>query len=123
MISPAQPASKRRRAKLVWLAAYLVSVTVVVLLVLEVRRTTLREMGTLEARRQWQAWRESEPNRPASGPVERRPPKSAEPPALVLLRDHFGVMLTAAVVFSSLLFAAIMIAARGAFGRSAPPRR
>jgi hypothetical protein len=34
------------------------------------------------------------------------------------MRDHFGVMMTAAVVFSSLLFGALMIAARGAFASS-----
>jgi hypothetical protein len=37
------------------------------------------------------------------------------------MRDYFGVMLTAAVVFSSLLFAALAIAARGAFGRAKKP--
>ena len=37
-------------------------------------------------------------------PVQRRVPKSAEPPALVLTRDHFGVILSGAVLFSSLLY-------------------
>ena len=42
---------------------------------------------------------------------------SDEPPSLVLMRDYFGVMMMAAIVFSSLLFATLAIAARGALWR------
>ena len=44
----------------------------------------------------------------ASGGVTRRTPESPEPPWLVLMRDDFAVCLTAAIVFSSLLFGAIV---------------
>ncbi len=113
----ATPGARRRRAHLLWLAAYLATMTAVVLVILEIRRSTLRDMDTPEARAQWQAWREAEPNRDASGPVRRRPPSSAEPPALVLMRDYFAVVMSAAMIFGSLLFAAIMMAARGVFSR------
>ena len=100
---------------LAWLAAYLLAVAVVVALVLLARDATFRELSTPEALAEWQAWRESAPNRTDAGGVRRQPPKSSEPPALVLMRDHFAVVMSSAVFFSSLLFATIMIAARGAF--------
>jgi hypothetical protein len=38
------------------------------------------------------------------GPVKRDVPKSEEPPALVLMRDFFGVMLAGALLFTSMLY-------------------
>jgi hypothetical protein len=110
----------RRKVNLIWLALYLATITGIVLLVLAGRKTTLREFDTPEARAQWQAWREAEPNQDTGGPVRRRPPSSVEPPALVLMRDYFAVVMSAAVLFGSLLFAALMMAARGVFSRDAP---
>jgi len=107
-------AARRRRAHFTWLAIYCVTVLAVIGLVLQVRKTTLREMATPEAQAEWREWREAEPNQ-GSGPVRRRPPSTVEPPALVLMRDHFTVVMCGSVLFSSLLFAAIMMAARGAF--------
>jgi hypothetical protein len=78
------------------------------------RRMALEQLSTPEAKAEWEAWRQSEPNIKDVGGVKRRPPTSTEPPALVLLRDHFGVMLFGALFFSSLLFAALMLAVRGA---------
>ena len=104
---------KIRRGLVLFLAAYVVLLVVVVAAMLQIRRTTLATMGTPAAQAEWQAWRESEPNQRDDLPVKRRPPKSTEPPALVLMRDYFPVLMSAAVVFSSLLFAALAIAARG----------
>ena len=103
---------RRRRvtgswANWVWLAAYAITLVVVVVL-----------MVAATAQADWQAWRQSVPNQTQSGGVKRRPPSSAEPPALVLLRDHFAVMIAGALLFSSLLFGAIMVAARGTFAAS-----
>jgi len=114
-------AGKIRRGLALFLAAYVVLLVVVVAAMLQVRRTTLATMGTAAAQAEWQAWRESEPNQRDDLPVKRRPPKSTEPPALVLMRDYFPVLMSAAVVFSSLLFAALAIAAKGVFS-NAPKR-
>jgi len=110
----AASAARRRRAHGIWLVIYCVTILAVIGLVLQVRKTTLREMATPEAQAEWQEWREAEPNRDG-GPVRRRPPSTAEPPALVLMRDHFTVVICGSLLFSSLLFAAIMMAARGVF--------
>jgi hypothetical protein len=112
-----------RKANWLWLAAYLACVAAVVLLMREARRSTLEALSTPQAKAEWQAWRESEPNTTDQGPVKRRAPSSSEPPALVLLRDHYGVMLAGAVLFGSLLFAAVMVAVRGVLSRPAAARR
>ena len=46
--------------------------------------------------------------------MQRKVPSSTEAPGLVLMRDHFGVMLAAAIVFGSALFAMAMFFIRGA---------
>ena len=43
-------------------------------------------------------------NKCQPSPVQRRVPKSNEPPALVMMRDHFAVSLFAAVLFSTMLY-------------------
>ena len=66
------------------------------------------------------------PQQSAGGPVERKVPSSPEAPGLVLMRDHFGVMLAAAIVFGSVLFAMAMFFIRGALsptGASPTKRR
>ena len=109
-----------RRGNLLWLAAYLSVVAGVVLVMLQVRRVTLRTMDTPAARAQWDAWRAAPPNQRTDLPVRRHPPSSDEPPSLVMMRDHFPVMMATAVVFGSLLFATIMWAARRALWRDRP---
>lgn len=110
-----------RRGLLMWLVAYMFALAGIVTLVLQVRSSVLREMDTPEAHAQWRQWRESKPNQDTGGPVKRRPPTAGEPPALMLLRDHFAVVMSGAVLFGSLLFAAIMLAFWGAFARTPKP--
>lgn len=110
-----------RRAILLWLIAYAIVLSVIVIGMLQIRRATLRALATPEAQAAWKDWREAPPNVRDDLPVRRRPPSSDEPPALVLLRDHFPVMLGAAVVFGSLLFGVLSLAARGAFWHGDPP--
>lgn len=106
-----------RRGNLLWLAAYALVMAAVVAAMLELRRVALATLDMPKARAQWQAWREAPPNRRTDLPVKRHPPSSDEPPALVLMRDYFGVMMSAALVFGSLLFAMIMFSVRGVLWR------
>jgi hypothetical protein len=100
------------------LALYFAMVAALVMSLVRLRESALRELDTPEARQQWTAWREAVPNQAQQGPVRRQPPRSAEPPELVLLRDYFGVVLCGSVLFSSLLVAAIALAVRGVFAKS-----
>ncbi len=69
-------------------------------------------MDTPEAQAQWEAWREVRAEPAADLPRAAPAALDDEPPALVLLRDHFGVMIGGAVLFSSLLFVVLMFATR-----------
>jgi hypothetical protein len=88
------------------------------------RSQALSIYGSKEAQNEWDTWREDAKQMASeAGPVRRRVPKSAEPPALVLMRDYFVICLGLAVVLSSILFATFMFFVRGAMGTNALPRR
>lgn len=72
--------------------------------------------GDRAAQTEWDAWREdAQELAKGTGPVTRRAPKSVSPPALVLMRDYFGVCLVLSVLLSSVLFIATLAFIRGAF--------
>lgn len=113
--NPATPVRqfRSRRGLYLLLAGWGAIIVAIVGGMLLVRDRTITVMDTPEAQAEWDAWRASEVNQREDLPVKRRPPKSAEPPALVLMRDHFPVLLGAAVVFGSLLYGALAFAVRG----------
>jgi hypothetical protein len=79
--------------------------TVVVWSLFSARSWAIANLATQQSIEQWQTWREDVQEQQAQpGPVQRRVPKSAEPPALVLMRDYFGISLIGAVVFTSVLY-------------------
>ena len=104
-----------------WLMAYLVFLVGLVLLMLQLRTSTLASLDNAGAREDWQQWKADAAKTPQyRNPVARRPPQSDEPPALILMRDHFAVMLTGAVLFGSLLLGVLMVAVRGSLSRGRP---
>lgn len=69
------------------------------------RHTAVSQSSSLTSNAGWNEWRASERERQSQhGPVERRVPISDEPPALVLMRDYFVVLMFGALLFSSLLY-------------------
>jgi hypothetical protein len=109
-------------SRLAWLLAYLAAMSAVVAALVVARGRVVASLDTPEAREQWQRWKD-ETRRQSDGPIQRRPVRSDEPPALILLRDRFGVIVATSVVICSFLFAFLAFAARGAFGsksRSGP---
>jgi hypothetical protein len=79
--------------------------TLVTWSLLSARQWALAELAKPQSLRNWEAWRSDVRERQTQpGPVQRRVPKSMEPPALVLMRDYFEVSLAGALVFSSILF-------------------
>ena len=88
-----------------WGFGYVALLVAVVWWLFSARDWARAEMTKPESTAAWDTWREdvrADQGRPA--PVQRRVPKSAEPPALVLTRDYFAVSLGGAVLFSSLLY-------------------
>ena len=96
---------KARRGWWYWGAGYLVLLAAVVWWLFQSREWARTELAKPESTAAWEAWREDvRANQDRPAPVQRRVPKSAEPPALVLTRDFFGVILGGALLFSSLLY-------------------
>jgi hypothetical protein len=88
-----------------WTLGYVVLVCVVVGTMLWLRQSAVPDWSSPKSVSDWQAWQQDVREQQAKhGPVERRVPKSDEPPALVLMRDFFAVMMVGALLFSSLLY-------------------
>jgi hypothetical protein len=105
-----------------WLAsvAYLLTMVALVAGMLWARNWVEHVYSDPAAQSNWQAYRESMAQEAddAAAPVRRRVPQSAEPPALVLMRDYFGVCLAIAVVLSSALFGTLALMTAGLLVRS-----
>ncbi len=88
-----------------WISGYAMLVVGIIVVMFWQRQKVLQEYSTPTALAEWKAWRdEVEKEQANPGPVSRRVPKSVEPPALVLMRDYFGVSLVGAVFFTSILY-------------------
>jgi len=111
----------------IWLAAYIAFAAAIAGGMFYARSAVMAEYDTPEAKAEWEKWREKAqldskkwrkehglPDDPKAT-IDRRPPPSEEPPALVMMRDYFGTCLFAALFFGSLLFAMLCFAIRGAF--------
>jgi hypothetical protein len=114
---------KRWTVNTFWLVCYIAVIAAVVVSMGRVRDSQLPELQQPAAQGDWQAWRDDVRDSQGSAPVERRIPKSSEPPLLVLLRDYYATCLTAAMVFTSLLFGVTMFFVRGALRTPAHPIR
>lgn len=69
------------------------------------RQSSMAELSSSRSISEWQSWRDDVRQQQSNGgPVTRRIPKSDEPPALVLMRDYFMVLLVGAILFSSVLY-------------------
>lgn len=102
-------------ANLAWLVAYVVMLGAIYFGMSTYRASAMASYGTSEANEDWQEWRSAAEELADEGPVSRRPPKAEEPPALLLMRDHFPACLGISLLLSSCLFAWFMVCARGAF--------
>lgn len=101
-------------ANLLWLTLYLAMVGAIVWALVGARERAMIELAGPQAQADWEEWRQSAKQQAASGPVQRREPRSDQPPALVLLRDHFPVLVTGSIVLCSFLFGTLMFILRGA---------
>lgn len=80
------------------------------------RQQAMRTYGSAAAQEEWDAWRKVAIDQAeGNGPVIRKVPRSAEPPALVLMRDHFGSCLGAALLAAVGLYGTFAVLLRGAF--------
>jgi hypothetical protein len=90
-----------------WIAGYAALVAAVVGSMFWARQSVLSG-ATPESISDWQTWRSDvQQKQTQTGQSERRVPKSDEPPALVLMRDYFGVLMVGAILFTSMLYGVI----------------
>lgn len=115
-----EPASRSwlTPANIAWLVVYLLTMGAVVLGLATARRQAMAEFDSPTAQAEWQEFRDDMKkiaDDPAA-PIDRRVPKSEEPPTLRLLRDYFGTVVLLALLLCSALFATFMFMVRGVFG-------
>jgi hypothetical protein len=117
MSSPAKTAAINPfQFSLGWLLAYLTVMAAVSAGLAYGRHEAFRIYGSKEGKSNWIVWRFDVAVQEGfeQGPVRRRIPKSTEPPALVLMRDHFLVCLVGSLVLTTVLFGTFMVFVRGA---------
>jgi hypothetical protein len=84
---------------------YALLIVAVIWSLVAARHWALAELATQQSMGDWQTWREDVREQQSQpGPVKRSVPKSTEPPALVLMRDYFGVSLAGAIIFTTVLY-------------------
>lgn len=109
-----RPARRMRPGLWLWLAAYLATMGSLAAGLAYVRRQAVAELSTPRARAEWQAWKaETERQAQRPGPPARRAVRSDEPPALVLLRDHFAPILAMSLTVATFLFGFLALILQG----------
>jgi hypothetical protein len=112
----------RRTWFTLWLLGYAVVISAIISSMFWQRQQVLTTMSTAEARAEWDTWRDDVIRQQSNpGPVQRRIPKSTEPPALVLMRDYFTVSIVGATFFTSLLYWIVAWFVSGAISSSRHP--
>ena len=110
------------RSYLPWLGVYVLLITTACTGLSVLRSRVVRVMSSPEEGQHWQHWREAADKSAQQVGVQRRVPRSAEPPALVLMRDYFGVVIAAAIVFGSVFYLIGMLLIRGVWSSRRPDR-
>lgn len=117
----------RRWPLRVFLLAWGLLLAVPPVALLRVRETWLEELGGQAVQENWETFRrEMGEQTGVSGPVQRKVPRSVEPPLRVWLRDYVGLAITAWLVLGGTLgaFLGVMVAGAttplGASGSAQP---
>jgi hypothetical protein len=104
--------------RFLWSLGYLATVALVLAGLFAARGCALETYGTVKAQRDWHAWRNVASRQTGSEPVRRRAPESPQPPALLLMRDHFVACAILAVLLTTVLFATVAVMLSGTLKRS-----
>lgn len=120
--SPPQPVVTRRREQRIGMGARLFALGFAIFLALpplalySVRDSWLATLEDEAAQEDWEAFRrDMREQSDRDGPVQRKVPKSAEPPLRVWLRDHMVLAVAAWLVLGGTLGAFVGFLALGAF--------
>ncbi len=121
-----QTAMKRfaTRSTVLWIAGYVATMALAVWLLWSARVNALAQLDDPEQCAEWQEWKEREESRALekTSPVERRPPRIAEPPTLVLMRDRFAAVVATCLATGTALYAFLAFVVQGLLsGRASSP--
>lgn len=110
----AAPAGKLAPGLLVWLIAYLATMGALAAALVYVRRQVIAQLSRPQALADWQAWKaETERQAERPGLPARRAVRSNQPPALILLRDHFAPIMAMSLIVATFLFGFLALILRG----------
>lgn len=116
-------AKSSRRLTLLVLLAWLAALAAPPVLLARWRSTRLAELSDPAVQANWTAFREAmRTQTDRSGPVQRKVPKSQEPPELVWLRDYFWLAVAAWVVLGGVLGGFLALVLLGVAGSRGSPR-
>lgn len=123
MSSASHPASTTLVAILV--AAWLAVITIPPVVLLQVRTGWLEALDRPAVQADWDAFRrdmraQSGRDTPVTGPVQRKVPRSVEPPLRVWLREYVGLAIAAWVLFGTVLFGFFAALIAGLFAQNQP---
>jgi hypothetical protein len=100
-------------SNLPWIIAFGVGFISIVFVMTTVQQSVLAHYDAAD-QEAWQQWKRDAGNKDGRlGPVQRREPKSDEPPGLVLLRDHFPAVVISILVFYTCMFGFALFLAKG----------
>ncbi len=89
----------------IWLAGYLVTMAAILYGMISLRNKQLDQNNTATTQADWQQWRnEAARQSTGKGPVQRRVPKTINPPIMVLFSDHFSVIVIFSLLFGSAFY-------------------
>ncbi len=117
--------ARKRSFTVAGAVVYAVFMATLLCLLWMARRAVLEDSRQTESARAWQEWTHDvrEQSRTAS-PVRRSQPETAEPPAVLLMRDLFPMCIAATILFGSAVFGSFWWLLRGAiFAGSLPSGR
>jgi hypothetical protein len=107
------------------LAGYIVLTAIIVGVMFLLRDSVVANLSTSEAKANWQGWRtKAAQDDGMRSPIQRSVPRSAEPPALVLMRDYFTAVIVGLLLPITGLYVFVAWIALGLkYSQIAPSRR
>jgi hypothetical protein len=106
-------------------AAWLAVIAIPPVVLLQLRAGWLEALESPAVQADWDAFRrdmraQSGRDAPVTGPVQRKVPKSEEPPLKVWLREYVGLAVAAWILFGSVLFGFFAALIAGLFAQNEP---
>lgn len=124
MTNAEDSADGRPRRQTVFRAGALIVYAILMAAVLfglrQARDWSMQTFSPAQAKTDWQKFRDDTAKYNDVSPVQRRVPRSLEPPALVLMRDYFVICNVIAVVLTTALYGAVTFMVLGVLRGNTP---